>query len=52
VVEAALPLLEDPAARERVAEGYGRMRALLGEPGVTRRAAAAILDALPGGSES
>ena len=50
VVEAALPLLEDPSARERVAQGYRRLRELLGEPGVTRRAAAAILDALPGGS--
>jgi lipid-A-disaccharide synthase len=28
-------------------EGYGRLRQALGEPGVTRRAAAAILDALP-----
>ncbi len=47
VVEAALPLLEDPAERKRVSEGYRRMRELLGEPGVTRRAASAILDALP-----
>ena len=47
VVEAALPLLEDPAARQRVSDGYRRLRELLGEPGVTRRAASAILDALP-----
>ncbi len=32
------------AARSRQLEGYGRLRAALGEPGVTRRAAAAILD--------
>jgi hypothetical protein len=28
-------------------EGYGRLRRALGEPGVTDRAAAAILDQLP-----
>ncbi|QNG29711.1 lipid-A-disaccharide synthase [Synechococcus sp. LTW-R] len=47
VVEAALPLLEDNAARQRVSDGYRRLRELLGESGVTRRAASAILDALP-----
>jgi lipid-A-disaccharide synthase len=47
VVEAALPLLENPQAREAMADGYRRLREHLGEPGVTRRAAAAILDALP-----
>jgi len=47
VVEAALPLLENPQARDAVADGYRRLRERLGEPGVTRRAAAAILDALP-----
>ena len=47
VVHQALPLLNDPAARQRVAEGYQRLRQALGEPGVTQRAAAAILDALP-----
>ena len=47
VVREALPLLESAAARERVAAGYSRLRQALGEPGVTRRAAAAILDALP-----
>ena len=39
--------LENPAARQRVSDGYRRLRELLGEPGVTRRAASAILDALP-----
>jgi lipid-A-disaccharide synthase len=47
VVHEALPLLNDPAARQRVADGYQRLRQALGEPGVTQRAAAAILDALP-----
>jgi lipid-A-disaccharide synthase len=46
VVREALPLLQSDAARLRVAAGYGRLRELLGEPGVTRRAAAAILDSL------
>ena len=47
VVREALPLLDDPQARRRVEDGYQRLRQALGEPGVTRRAAAAILDALP-----
>ena len=47
VVREALPLLDDPQARRRVEAGYQRLRQALGEPGVTRRAAAAILDALP-----
>ena len=47
VVAAALPLLESEAARQRIADGYRRLKIALGEPGVTRRAAAAILDALP-----
>ncbi len=47
VVREALPLLNDPQARRRVEDGYQRLRQALGEPGVTRRAAAAILDALP-----
>lgn len=46
VVAAALPLLESPQARERMVEGYGRLRQALGEPGVTRRAANAILDGI------
>jgi lipid-A-disaccharide synthase len=47
IVARALPLL-DPASPERQAmlEGYGRLRRELGEPGVTDRAAAAILDQL------
>ena len=47
VVDEALPLLNDPRARERVADGYERLRDVLGRQGVTHRAAAAILDALP-----
>ena len=47
VVREALPLLDDPQARQLVEDGYQRLRQALGEPGVTRRAAAAILDALP-----
>ncbi len=47
VVHEALPLLNDPRARQRVLDGYQRLRQALGEPGVTQRAAAAILDALP-----
>lgn len=37
-------LAPQSAARQRQLEGYGRLRKSLGEPGVTRRAAAAILD--------
>ena len=47
LVQQALPLLQDPAARQRVDDGYRRLRAALGETGVTRRAARLILDALP-----
>jgi lipid-A-disaccharide synthase len=45
ILAALLPLF-DPAsgARERVQEGYVRLRQKLGEPGVTRRAATAILE--------
>ena len=45
LVELAL-LLEDSSARERMLDGYRQLRATLGEPGVTDRAAAAILDPL------
>ena len=47
IVQAAEPLLQ-PASSERadMLEGYGRLRRELGEPGVTRRAAAAILNQL------
>ncbi|MFN6339426.1 MAG: lipid-A-disaccharide synthase, partial [Cyanobacteriota bacterium] len=41
-VEALLPF--DGEARLRQLEGYGRLRKSLGEPGVTSRAASAILD--------
>ena len=44
IVAEALPLLEQGPERQRMLEGYGRLRGILGEPGVTRRAAAAILD--------
>jgi len=46
VVAAALPLLDSAEARQRMVEGYARLRQALGEPGVTRRAANAILDGL------
>ncbi len=46
IVAAALPLLEPGPERRRILEGYGRLRSLLGEPGVTRRAACEILDQL------
>ena len=43
----AIPLLEDAQCRERILDGYRRLRETLGSPGVTDRAAAAILDAIP-----
>jgi len=46
LVAEALPLLESHGARQRMAEGYGRLRQALGEPGVTQRAARLILDAV------
>mgnify|MGYP003344695081 FL=1 len=47
IVAALEPLLEsEGGAALRQREGYGRLRTLLGEPGVTRRAACAILDQL------
>ncbi|QVL53619.1 MAG: lipid-A-disaccharide synthase [Cyanobium sp. M30B3] len=51
IVRCALPLL-DPASPERQAmlDGYGRLTRELGEPGVTDRAACAILDQLRVGS--
>ncbi len=48
IVAAVEPLLQpgsEAAARQR--QGYTRLRQRLGEPGVTRRAACAILDQLP-----
>lgn len=46
LVAEALPLLRNEQARNKMLTGYGRLRALLGEPGVTQRAAALILDAV------
>jgi lipid-A-disaccharide synthase len=48
IVAAALPLLDPSSERTRMLEGYGRLRSLLGEPGVTSRAACEILDQLTG----
>lgn len=48
IVAAALPLLDPSSERTRMLEGYGRLRSLLGEPGVTTRAACEILDQLTG----
>jgi lipid-A-disaccharide synthase len=45
IVAEAAPLLDPTsAARQHMLEGYQRLRRALGEPGVTSRAAAAILD--------
>ena len=44
LVSEALALLQPGAARQRMLDGYARLRATLGEPGVTTRAARAILD--------
>jgi lipid-A-disaccharide synthase len=45
IVEEALPLLRhDSPERLAMLEGYRRLRRQLGEPGVTDRAAIAILD--------
>jgi lipid-A-disaccharide synthase len=45
IVTALEPLFDSASgARRKTLEGYGRLRQMLGEPGVTRRAAAAILD--------
>ena len=47
IVTALEPLLQaDSGAADRQREGYERLRLRLGEPGVTRRAAGAILDQL------
>ena len=43
----AVPLLEDETCRARMFDGYQRLRQTLGSPGVTDRAAAAILEAIP-----
>jgi lipid-A-disaccharide synthase len=45
IVSAVEPLLRAGSPeRQRILEGYGRLRRLLGEPGVTDRAASAILE--------
>jgi lipid-A-disaccharide synthase len=46
LVDQAIPLLERSDARQTMLSGYERLRQTLGEPGVTDRAAAAILDQL------
>ena len=46
LVEQALPLLENGPQRKRMLDGYGHLRDTLGAPGVTERAAQAILDQL------
>ena len=52
LVALAAPLLEAGEARQTMLSGYDRLRTTLGEPGVTDRAAAAILDQLPAPSDS
>ena len=44
LVALAIPLLDNQADRQRILDGYQRLRDTLGEPGVTDRAAEAILD--------
>ena len=45
IVAEVEPLLElSSPERKAMLEGYGRLREALGEPGVTQRAASAILD--------
>ncbi len=46
LVENALNLLENSGARFDMLAGYDRLREMLGSPGVTKRAAEAILDSL------
>jgi lipid-A-disaccharide synthase len=50
-VRCALPLLDAASPeREAMLDGYGRLTRALGEPGVTDRAASAILDQLNAGA--
>ena len=44
LVQQALPLLDHGPERQHMLEGYARLRDTLGSPGVTERAAQAILD--------
>lgn len=46
IAEAALALLQQPAARQTMLKGYQTLRQILGEPGACRRAAALMLDSL------
>ncbi|QNI96658.1 lipid-A-disaccharide synthase [Synechococcus sp. RS9902] len=48
LVERALPLLTDTPECQAMLEGYARLRTTLGAPGVTDRAAKAILDQVIG----
>ena len=48
LLAAARPLLDDGPQRQRMLDGYTRLRHDLGEPGVTRRAARLILDSVHG----
>ena len=48
LVEQALPLFRDGPERQRMLDGYGQLRSTLGAPGVTKRAAQAILDQVQG----
>jgi lipid-A-disaccharide synthase len=51
IVRCALPLLDAASPeREAMLDGYGRLTRALGEPGVTDRAASAILDQLNAGA--
>ena len=45
-LEQAVPLLENTQVRDQMLAGYRRLRDTLGTPGVTDRAAAAILDSI------
>ena len=45
-LDQAVPLLENTQVRDQMLDGYRRLRDTLGTPGVTDRAAAAILDSL------
>ena len=45
-LDQAVPLLENAQVRDQMLDGYRRLRDTLGTPGVTDRAAAAILDSI------